>query len=162
MQIEPIGIDNLYSAMYHKAAGTYLSRWLKWIKEEGEIWANKCPKCARFVLPPKIVCGYCKVKIEDKEENWVKLRDTGVIVQCFLISDREIDRVTKKVVGEPNPNVFIRLDGGDEFTLLGHLLEEGVDLSKIQLGKTRVQAVWTPKEERLGRIRDIRYFRIIE
>jgi len=92
----------------------------------------------------------------------VKLRDTGVIVQCFLISDREIDRVTKKVVGDPNPNVFIRLDGGDEFTLLGHLLEEGVDLSKIQLGKTRVQAVWTPKEERLGRIRDIKYFRIIE
>ena len=79
-----------------------------------------------------------------------------------MITDHEKDRVTKEVVGDSNPNTFIRLDGGDEFTFIGHLLEEGIDLDKVEVGKTRVQAVWKPKEEREGKMRDIRYFKVIE
>jgi len=130
--------------------------------KKGEIWANKCPKCGRIVLPPRVVCGFCKVKIEDEEQNWVKLKDTGVVTQCYSISEHEIDRVTKQVVGEPNPNAFIRLDGGDQFTLLGHLLEEDVDVDKVKLEETRVQAVWKPRKERIGKMSDIKYFKIIE
>ena len=92
----------------------------------------------------------------------MKLKDTGVVTQCYSISEHEIDRVTKQVVGEPNPNAFIRLDGGDQFTLLGHLLEEDVDVDKVKLEETRVQAVWKPRKERIGKMSDIKYFKIIE
>ncbi|MFC2003573.1 Zn-ribbon domain-containing OB-fold protein, partial [Chloroflexota bacterium] len=153
--------DSVCSARFQETAGTYLSRFYKWLKEKGEIWANKCPKCGRIVLPPRIVCGFCKVRIEDKEENWVKLKDTGVVIQCFSITDREVNRVTKELMGDPNPNAVIRLDGGDEFSLFAHLLEEEVEANKLELEKVRVQAVWKPKGERVGKISDIRYFKII-
>lgn len=159
---EVIGIDSIYDARIQETAGTYLGRFYTRLKERGEIWANKCPKCSRIVIPPRIVCGFCKVKIEDEEKSWVKLSDKGTVLQRFVITDHEIDRVTKKVVGDPNPNAFIRLDGGDEFTIIGHLLEEGIDLDKVEVGKTQVQAVWKPKEEREGKMSDIKYFKVID
>ena len=63
-------------------------------------------------------------------------------------------------MGEPNPCAFIRLDGGDEWTILVHYLEM-IDLEKLRRGM-RVKAVWKPKEERRGRLSDISFFRIIE
>ncbi len=159
---EAIGVDYVYSARFQVAAGAYLSRFYTRLKERGEIWALKCHKCGRIIVPPRIVCGFCKVKVEDKEENWVKLSDKGTVLQRFVITDHEINRVTKEVVGDSNPNTFIRLDGGDEFTVIGHLLEEGIDVDKVEVGKTRVRAVWKPKEEREGKMKDIEYFQVIE
>ncbi|MFC1893078.1 Zn-ribbon domain-containing OB-fold protein [Chloroflexota bacterium] len=159
---EAIGVDSVYRARFQMAAGHYLSRFYTRLKERGEIWAVKCPKCNRTIIPPRIVCGFCKVKIEDTEENWLKLSDKGTVLQRFVITDHEINRVTKEPVGDDNPNTFILLDGGDEFAIIGHLLEEGIDIDKVETGKTRVQAVWRPKEERVGKMRDIKYFQVIE
>ena len=159
---ESIGVESIYSIRLQEDAGLYLSRFYIWLRDSGEIWANRCPKCKRFVIPPRVVCGFCKLKIEDTKENWVKLSDKGTVIQFFHITEHEIDRVTKKTIGDPNPNAFIRLDGGDEYTILGHLLEEGIDLEKITPEKTRVQAVWKPQPDRKGRMTDIKYFKIIE
>jgi len=36
-----------------------------------------------------------------------------------------------------------------------------MDASKVPPG-TRVQAVWKPREERLGKVSDIKYFKVIQ
>jgi len=157
---EYLYVDQIIKLPFVESAGFYMSRFLTKIRDEGKIVANKCPKCHRIVVPPRIVCGYCKVKIEDKPENWVELSDKGTVTNTMTIEDREIDAATGEMVGMPNPNLFIRLDGGDEWTIIGHVAEE-MDASKVQPG-TRVQGVWKPREKRVGKMSDIKYFRIIQ
>jgi len=157
---EHLYVDQIVKLPFTESAGLYMSRFLTKIRDEGKIVANKCPKCHRIVVPPRIVCGYCKVKIEDKLENWVELSDKGTVTDTLTIEDREIDAVTGEMLGMPNPNLFIRLDDGDEWTVIGHISEE-TDASKVPPG-TRVQAVWKPKEERVGKVSDIKYFKVIQ
>ncbi|MGA2517390.1 MAG: Zn-ribbon domain-containing OB-fold protein [Thermodesulfobacteriota bacterium] len=157
---EYLYVDQIVKLPFTESAGLYISRFLTKIRDEGKIVANKCPKCNRIIVPPRIVCSYCKVKIEDKPENWVELSDKGTVTDTMTIEDREIDAVTGEMVGAPNPNLFIRLDGGDEWTIIGHISEE-MDASKVPPG-TRVQAVWKPREERLGKVSDIKYFKVIQ
>lgn len=157
---EHLYVDQIVKLPFTESAGLYLSKFLTKIRDEGKIVANKCPKCHRVILPPRIVCGYCKVKIEDKPENWVELSDKGTVTDTMTIEDREIDAITGEMLGVPNPNLFIHLDGGDEWTIIGHISEE-MDVSKVPPG-TRVQAVWKPMEERVGKMSDIKYFRVIQ
>lgn len=153
-------VEQIVRLPFTESAGTYMSKFLIKIRDEGRIVANRCPKCHRIVLPPRIVCGFCKVEIEDRPENWIELADRGTVVDCMTIGEREIDVVTGEFVGTPNPHLFIRLDGGDEWTILGHIAEE-TDASRYQPG-ARVQAVWKPKNERVGKLSDIKFFRLIE
>jgi uncharacterized OB-fold protein len=152
-------VENIVNLPFTESAGMYLSKFFHALKEEGKMLANKCPKCKRIIFPPRIVCGWCKIRIEDKEENWIELRDTGSVISYTLTEEREVDRATGKLVGNYYPCAFIRLDGGDEWTLLAHFLGEE-NLDSLSSGM-RVQAVWKPKEERRGRMTDIRYFRKI-
>lgn len=144
---------------YTRYAGRYLSKFLVSLKE-GLIIGDKCPECKRIILPPKPVCGFCKVEIPDVEENWVELADKGTVVDAIRVDVRESDPLTGDPLGVPNPNLYIRLDGGDEWTILGHIFE-GLDVERVEEG-SRVQAVWKPEEERDGRISDILCFRKIE
>lgn len=153
-------VDTVVILPFTESAGLYLSKFFTALKEEGKILANKCPKCQRIIFPPRIVCGFCKVRIEDKDENWIELSDKGTVVSYTVVTEREVDRATGEIIGEPYPCSFIRLDGGDEWTLLAHFLEEP-DLDKLRTGM-RVQAGWRPKGERRGRMSDIMYFRTIE
>jgi hypothetical protein len=72
----------------------------------------------------------------------------------------EVDAITGEFVGTPNPILFIRLDGGDEWTIFGHIAEE-MDAGKYPRG-ARVQAVWKPQPERQGKTSDIKFFRLIK
>lgn len=156
---ENLYVEQIIELPFTESAGLYISKFLTAIRDEGKIIANKCPKCHRIVLPPRIVCAFCKVEIEEKPENWVELSDKGTVTNCMGIDEREVDTVTGEFVGTPNPNLFMRLDGGDEWTILGHIAEE-MDADKYPPG-ARVQAVWKPKEERVGKISDIKFFRLI-
>lgn len=156
---ENLYVEQIVKLPFTESAGRYMSKFLTSIRDEGRIIANKCPKCHRIVLPPRIVCGFCKVEIEDRPENWVQLADMGTVTDCMTIDERETDAVTGEFVGTPNPHLFIRLDGGDEWTILGHIAEE-MDANKYQPG-ARVQAVWKPKKERTGKLSDIKFFRLI-
>jgi uncharacterized OB-fold protein len=157
---ENLFVEQVIELPFTESAGKYISIFLTRIRDEGKIVANKCPKCHRIVLPPRIVCAYCKVEIEDKPENWVELSDKGTVTDSMGIDDREVDAVTGEFVGTPNPILFVRLDGGDKWTILGHIAEE-MDVSKYPPG-SRVQAVWKPKKERVGKMSDIKFFRLIE
>ena len=94
-------------------------------------------------MPPNTVCGYCKIRIEDKPENWVELSDKGTVKVYLEITDRDTEPLTGIPLGLPNPGAQILLDGGDENCLLYHILEE-LDTNKVYRGM-RVQAVWKPR-----------------
>lgn len=156
--VENLYVEQILQLPFTESAGYYISKFLTAIRDDGKIIANRCPVCHRIVLPPRIVCAFCKVEIEDKPENWVELEDKGAVVDCMSIDEREVDAVTGEYVGTPNPNLFVRLDGGDEWTILPHIAEE-MDATKYKPG-VRVRAVWKPKKERVGKMSDIKYFSI--
>ncbi len=146
---------------FKQTAGKYLSRFLAELRDNGKIVGNKCPECGRINLPPNITCGFCKIRIEDKPENWVEMSDKGKVVTFLEITDRDTEPLTGKVLGRTNPGAQILLDGSEagRCTPLYHLLEE-TDMAKIHLGM-RVQAVWKPREARTGNLGDIEHFRTI-
>ncbi len=157
---EFLSVDSIVRLPFTESAGRYLTKFFTKIRDEGKLMANKCPSCQRVIFPPRVMCAFCKTTIEDRPENWVELSDKGTVVDIQTIEEREVDAVTGETIGSPNPNAFIRPDGGDQWTILGHILEE-MDPEKLLTGM-RVEAVWKPREERLGRMSDILYFRTIE
>jgi len=152
-------VDTVVHLPFRESAGHRLSRFFTTLRDETKILALKCPSCQRVIFPPRPVCGFCRITVGEKEEDWLALSDEGTVVSFQVASEREVDRVTGQLVGQPNPCGFIRLDGGDEWTILVHYLEM-VDIEKLQRGM-RAKAVWRPREERRGRMTDIAYFRLI-
>ena len=152
-------VDTLVTLPFKESAGLRLSKFFTAMKDEGKILALRCPQCKRVVFPPRPVCGFCRITLGNAEDDWLELPDTGTITSIVLPTEREVDRATGRIVGEPNPCAFIRLDGGDEWTMVVHYLEM-IDIEKLHRGM-RVKAVWKAKEERKGRMSDISYFQII-
>jgi len=152
-------VDTIVHLPFKESAGLRLSRFLTALRDEAKILALKCPSCQRVIFPPRPVCGFCRITVGEKEEDWLVLSDEGTVVSFQVASEREVDRVTGQLVGQPNPCGFIRLDGGDEWTILVHYLEM-IDIEKLQRGM-RAKAIWKPREERRGRMSDIAYFKLI-
>lgn len=148
---------------WREPAGLFVNRMFLAMRDKEELWAVKCHSCNRILFPPEIVCGMCKIRIEDKEENWIKLGNEGTLVQFYQVTgSREIDPSTGwHPKGQTfNPIGLIRPDGGNEWTILAHILEE-TDTAKLYPG-IRIKAVWKPREERQGLMSDIRFWRIVE
>jgi uncharacterized OB-fold protein len=152
-------VETVVNLPFRESAGIYLTKFFTAIRDEGKIIANRCPACKRVVLPPRIVCGFCKIKIEDEPGNWITLKDTGMVMSYTINVEREVDYATNKLVGQAYPIAFIRLDGGDQYSILVHFLKE-IQPSKISVGM-KVKAVWKPYELRRGRMSDILYFETI-
>ncbi|MCD4715913.1 MAG: zinc ribbon domain-containing protein [Desulfobacterales bacterium] len=153
-------VDTIVNLPFKESAGLRLSKFFEALRGEARILALRCPECGRVIFPPRPVCGFCRITIGESSKDWLELRDTGTVTSIVLPTEREVDRATGRIVGEPNPCGFIRLDGGDEWTVLVHYLEM-TNLEKLHRGM-RVKAVWKPKEERRGRMTDIAFFRIVE
>jgi uncharacterized OB-fold protein len=152
-------VDTIVHLPFKESAGLRLSKFFQTLRDEAQILALKCPQCQRVIFPPRPVCGFCRITVGEREEDWVVLGDEGTLVSLQVATEREVDRVTGRIVGQPNPCGFIRLDGGDEWTILVHYLEM-IDLDNLRRGR-RVKAVWRPKNERRGRMSDIAFFRMI-
>ncbi len=153
-------VDTIIHLPFKESAGLRLSRFFTALRDEAKILALKCPRCRRVIFPPRPVCGFCRIGVGEREEDWLILRDEGTVVSFQVATEREVDRVTGHIVGQPNPCGFIRLDGGDEWTILVHYLEM-IDRDSLRRGM-RVKAVWKPRNERHGRMSDIAYFRMIK
>lgn len=160
-QKEYLAIRSEVRLPFKQSAGKYLSRFLLELRENGRIVANRCPECGRINLPPNITCGWCKIAVEDKAENWLELPDQGTVVTFLEITQRDIEPLTGQVLGKTNPGAQILLEGTEtsRCTPLYHILEE-TDMKKIYNGM-RVQAVWKSREERVGNLSDIVYFRTL-
>jgi len=133
---------------YSWTSGVAISRFLDGLKE-GELWARKCNKCGRILIPPR---AYCE---EDfvPTDKWVRVRDTGT-VNTFSISYVNNDASRRK---KPILVSVVDIDGASPGMGILHLLGE-VETRKVEVGM-KVEAVWKPKSQRTGAITDIKYFR---
>lgn len=159
-KVEFLAVRSEVRLPWSQSAGQYLTKFSIEMRDNGRIVANRCPQCARINLPPNVVCGWCKIRIEDKAENWIELSDKGTVVTFLEITERDTEPLTGELLGKVNPGAQIQLDGSEGATPLYHILEE-TDLEKIHEGM-RVSAVWKPIEERIGSMSDILYFRTIK
>lgn len=135
-------------ARYAWAAGAAMSRFLEGLKE-GKILGRRCFKCRRVLVPPRMFCERCFRTTDE----WVELPGTGVI-ETFAVSyiDTNANRIEEPIfVG------VIDLDGAPPHCGIMHYFGE-VSVEEIRIGMP-VEPVWKPKEERVGAITDIRYFR---
>ena len=146
----PLIIESRWDIPFRHTAGRLASHFFRALQEK-RILALRCPRCRRVLLPPRPFCERCFVLTDE----WVPLEDTGTL-DTFTI-------VYEQFLGMPPPPYcvgMITLDGAD--TALMHYVS-GVDLSDLEKAKQnvhvgmKVQAVW--KEEREGRISDIRHFK---
>jgi len=133
---------------YDWTSGVAISRFLDGLKQ-GELWARKCNKCGRIIIPPRM---YCEEDFRPTDE-WVQVKDTGT-VNTFSISyvNNDASRREKPIVV-----AVVEIDGASPLMGILHLLGE-VEPGKVEVGM-KVEAVWKPQSEREGAITDILHFR---
>ena len=136
-----------------QAAGQFIGRFLRELRDNARIVGNTCPQCGQVNVPPRIVCGMCSVRNGD----FIELSDTGTVMQYSSIPMKFMDPSTGEMTAFEKPVGNILLDGGGR---LDGFLEE-TDLEKLRIG-LKVKAIFKPKEDRLGKLTDIAFFRTIE
>ena len=132
---------------YSWTSGVAIGRFLKGLKE-GELWARKCLKCGRTLIPPRM---YCEEDFRPTDE-WVRVKDSGK-VNTFSVSYVNNDASRRK---SPVLVAVIDIDGASPGMGILHLLG-GVRPEKVSVGM-KVRAVWRPRSKRRGAITDIAYF----
>jgi uncharacterized OB-fold protein len=154
--ILPCGITEEMNIPYNWGAGAFVGKALEELRDNGTIYANQCPQCGRFHLPPRMVCGRCHVEMEGFEK-WVKVGPQGTVL-LFTVTVRPfLEPETGKPRKVPYTVGTIQLDGAP--VAFEHLLKE-TDPEKITVGM-RVEAVFKPKEQRTGDLRDILHFKTL-
>lgn len=130
------------------SAGIAIGRFLEELKK-GKIIASTCSRCGRIMVPPRIYCENCF----RPTDGWEYVKDTGTI-NTFSISHLAADASRLK---EPIIVAIIDLDGASEGMGIIHKLGE-TDQKEVKFGM-KVKAVWKPKQERVGAVTDIEYFK---
>lgn len=133
---------------YSWTSGVAISRYLRGLKD-GQLWARRCNKCGRTLIPPRMYCEECFRPTDE----WVRVQETGT-VNTFSISYVNADASRRT---QPVLVAVIEIDGASPGMGILHVLGE-VAPGDIQVG-LKVRALWKPKDERTGAITDIRYFR---
>ena len=142
---------------YKWAAGAYVGKWLEELRDNGKIYANKCPNCGRFFTPARPVCGRCHVRMEEWGK-WVEVGPKGTVLSCNVVEQSFWYPTKGEMLRVPFTVGIIQLDGAP--TAITHYLEE-TSSEKLHIGM-RVEAVLKPKEQRQGNIFDIIHFRTIK
>jgi len=136
------------------ATGPAMGRFLRELRDNKRIMANKCPKCGRHQLPPREVCAVCRVEATE----WEELGPEGTVRDFDVVYYASPDPLTGDTRETPYVACWADLDGTQGAAPLWHLLD-APDLSQVRSG-LRVRVVFA--EERTGRIEDIQHFEIIE
>lgn len=136
-----IYIPNTYSA------GATGSRFLTTLRDKAKIMGMRCPTCNRVHVPARSVCKDCFAQLKE----WVEVSDKGTVLTYT------IDSESKPIQPTDAPVVYgiIQLDGAD--TGFVHMIG-GADPEQLRIGM-RVQAIFKPKEERIGSVLDIKHFK---
>ena len=138
----------------HFSTGPIMGHFLKELRDNKRIMANRCPSCGRFQLPPREVCAICRVPVTE----FVEVGPEGVIQSFDLVYYASPDPLTGIARDAPYTTVNVLLDGVVGKDTLWHLLNE-TDPAKIKRGM-RVRAIFN--EHRTGSMHDIKYFDIID
>jgi uncharacterized OB-fold protein len=148
-EIAPLHQDVVMEFPYKHSTGETIGRFLAGLKEQGRIWGQRV-RGQGVVVPP---VGYSETDGSAGGE-WVAVEPRGTVTA--------VARVHQPITGlhpseTPFAFVLVQLDGAD--TALAHVVLN--DLKRLRVG-SRVEAVWRPEAERVGSIRDIASFRVIE
>lgn len=130
---------------YTWSVGDTGSRFLRALRDDKKLLANKCPKTGQVFCPPKLNSPYSLEPITE----WLELSGTGTVT---TFTERSYDS-RAALPDAPRIYALIQLDGATQ--QLPHLLGE-VDFKDVKIG-LRVEPVF--KETRDGHILDIAYFR---
>jgi len=144
-----------YDVPYHWSTGHFLGRFYQELRDSATIYGDICPKCGYCLVPPRILCPRCRVRMGD----WIKLGPKGTVL-CYSVVEQSFwDPHEAKMRPVPYTHAYLQLDGplGGAFS---HILEE-IDPEKLKIGM-RVEAVFKPREQRIGHLTDILHFRTID
>jgi uncharacterized OB-fold protein len=137
--------DRNFDSIFTYDAGAVRSRFLTEIRDNKKLVGIRCPNCNLVYLPPRSICQKCFSNLTE----FVEVGQAGTLT-------------TYSIVYRPEPHYpleppfvygIIQLDGVD--TGLVHFVNE-VDLQDVRVGM-RLKPVF--KEERVGSILDIKYFK---
>ena len=141
--------DSVMEFPYRHSTGETIGRFLAGLKEQATIWGQRVAGQG-VVVPP---LGYSEVD-GSVGGDWVAVDSAGVVTACAVVH-HPIDKLHPS--SAPFAFVLVRLDGAD--TSLAHVVKD--DLARVRVG-ARVEAVWKPEAERVGSVRDIDSFRVID
>lgn len=150
---ELIEIQELVSIPQKFSTGPTMGRFLSEIRDNKKIFANRCPKCGRTQLPPRIICAVCHCEVDE----WIELSTRGTVMSYDVTYVPTLNPLTGKMREVPYTTASILLDGGDA-TLMHYL--DITDPKKLKVGM-RAEAVFRPDEERTGTVLDIVYFKVL-
>lgn len=142
-----ISIDMDLSWRY--ASGAAMERFCAGLRER-RIEALRCSGCGRRYLPPRPMCGRCRLRLTE----WTPVANQGELMAWTVIYLPFLDARSGETRPGPYGMGLIRLDGAD--TTLNHYLAES-DPGRLAIGQ-RVQAVW--REELRGAMDDILHFEV--
>lgn len=147
-EVEILVHEGKISVPYSWTVGSTLSKFYCLLRDNGQIWGNRCPSCNKVFVPPKIKCTFCYKDLND----WVMLPGTGTLETYTVVHYEEPSLHPRKA-----PIIYgvIKMDGAD--TGMVHLIDE-VEPDQVKVGM-RMEAVLA--ENREGNIFDIKYFRPI-
>lgn len=112
---------------------------------ERRVLGRRCPSCERVYLPPRPLCGDCRVRLSD----WVEVGPQGTVETATVVHLPITDPVSGASRPGPYAMGLVRLDGAA--TTLNHYLAS----DRVGTG-ARVRPVW--RERRTGTMGDIACF----
>ena len=136
------------------STGPVMGRFLRELRDNQRIMANKCPQCGRHQLPPREVCAVCHVEATE----WEELGPEGTVQDFDIVYYSSPDPLTGETRETPYVLCWAELDRTQGDAPLWHLLD-APDLSQVRRG-LRVRVVFA--EERNGSMADIKHFEIIK
>jgi uncharacterized OB-fold protein len=125
------------------------NRFFKHIINKDTFLAAKCTKCCNIFFPPRLYCEDCFEEIS--EDNWFEIPAQGEIILHTLVTIDTYGKILRK----PKIIGMIKIDKTDS-SLIG-LIE--TDNPHENLDGLKVEAVFKPKKEREGNLKDILYFK---
>jgi uncharacterized OB-fold protein len=147
--VEPMRLDVVSEFPYKHSTGEVIGRFLAGLKEQKRIWGQRVAGIG-VAVPP---LGYSEIDGSPAGE-WVEVKPTGVVTAVAVVHEPVRGLHPLPV---PFAFVLVRLDGAD--TAMAHIVKD--DVARLRVG-ARVEAVWAPDEERIGSIRDIACFRLVD
>jgi len=142
-------LDVVSEFPYKHSTGEVIGRFLAGLKEQKRIWGQRVAGLG-VVVPP---VGYSEHDGSAGGE-WIEVKPTGVVTAAAVVH-----QAVKGLHPYPAPFAFVlvKLDGAD--TAMAHVVKDRVEAVRVG---ARVEAVWKPDDERIGSIRDIAFFRLVD
>ncbi len=145
LSLDPYVMEGRLAMPYRYFPGPIATRFFLELRDNQRIMGIRCPTCGIVYVPPETTCGACFENLEE----WVEVGQQGVL-QSYTVSHYALP-------AHLSPGLIIyaliKLDGADTGFL--HILGE-VENGALQIGM-KMEAVF--REERVGNILDIKYFR---